>query len=136
MGKVPGIEDSGRTHDEFGVDPSEPGSPLEPKRPPFDPDAVYTARRGPRFELVKEEIAILKRFSDRLEERVTPETPNEERKAAAMALLEEDEELAAEWDRLQEIARGNDESIYYTLQELQRKELEEEGGEPSSPPDS
>ena len=107
-----GIEDSKRTHNEFGVDPSEPDTPLESERPPFDPDAVYTARRGPRFELVKEEIAILKRFSDRLEERVTPDTPNEERREAAIALLAEDEELAAEWARLQEIAKGNDESIY------------------------
>jgi len=98
----------------------------------LDPDALYTPRRGPRFELVKEELDILMRFYERLDERVAHDASPEERKAAGIALLEEDEEMAALWDRLEELARGNDESVFLSLGELDRKEREreEEGRSP------
>lgn len=122
------MEDSKRTQNEFAVDADRPTSPLDPADQPLDPNAKFTARRGPRFELVKEEIDILKRFYAGVDERVAPDASEEERKAAAIAFLEEDEEMAALWDRLEELAEGNDESVFLSLRELDRKEAEEKRG--------
>lgn len=120
-------EDSKRTQNEFAVDSDQPTSPLDTTaRRPLDPDARFTARRGPRFELVKEEIDILKRLHEAVDKRTSPTAPPEERRAAAAEMFEEDAEIAALWDRLQELSRSNDEGVLAGLQSLERKEEERE----------
>ena len=88
----------------------------------MNPDAKYRLRRGPRYELVAEEIEILKRLSDAVTERTSLDATPEERRAAAVELIQEDVELAALLDRLEELSEANDESVARSLASLARKE--------------
>ena len=90
--------------------------------PPFDPNAKYRLRLGPRHELVSEEIEILKRLSDAVTERTSRDATPAERRAAGAELVQEDAELAALVDRLEELSEANDESVARTLASLARKE--------------
>jgi hypothetical protein len=128
MSRVVPIGDSKRIANEFGVDSE--GTAIQPgavPRPPFDPEAKYTARRGPRFELVKEEVEILRRVFEAMGERTSFDAPTEEKKAAFAQLLEDDPEIAALWERLGDLAAANDESVLLTLGAIERDE--EEKGE-------
>lgn len=94
-------------------------------RPPFDPDATYTARRGPRYELVKEELELFQKLDAAVTRRTSLTASNEEREAAMRELLREDPEIVAMWGRLEELIAANDESAILALVELERKEEEE-----------
>jgi hypothetical protein len=72
--------------------------------------------------LVVEEVEILKRISDAVTERTSRDATPAERRAAAVDLYEEDDEIAALWDRLEELSRANDESVMRSLASLGRKE--------------
>lgn len=98
--------------------------------PPFDPEARYTARRGPRFELVREEIELARKVAEAVTERTSPEASPEERDKALQELLREDPEIVAIWERLHELIAANDESVILALEALDRKKMEEaEDGE-------
>ncbi|HEX7244114.1 MAG TPA: hypothetical protein VF245_00940 [Solirubrobacterales bacterium] len=94
-------------------------------RPPFDPEAKFTARRGPRFELVREEIDLANKIAEAVTERTSLEAPEEERQAALEELLDEDPEIAAIWQRLEELIAGNDESIILAMEKLDREKRED-----------
>jgi hypothetical protein len=125
--RVVPIKDSEHFAEEFGGDAE--GGIIRPgaiERPQFDPEARFTARRGPRFELVREEIEILRTLSEAVEKRAQPDASEDERRAIGEQLLHEDAELARLWERLQELVRANDESIALALRSLEREEEEEE----------
>jgi hypothetical protein len=128
MARVVSIGDSKRIANESGIDSE--GMAVQPgavPRPPFDPEAKYTARRGPRFELVKEEIDILLILSEAVEERTPSDASGEEKQALAEELFREDAELGRLWERLHELIRSNDESIVLALEPLEREEEEDDG---------
>jgi hypothetical protein len=112
------MKDFKYTQNEFVVGRRTPASP------PENLDAEYTARRGPRFELAREEIDILRQLSDAVDERTSPDALPEERQAAVAEMVEEDAELAALARRLEELSQANDESILLALESLDRKEEE------------
>jgi hypothetical protein len=126
MATVVPIEDPKRIANESGVDSE--GMAVQPgavPRPPFDPEARYTARRGPRFELVKEEIDILLAMSEAVERRSPPGASEDEKQALAEELLREDPELGRLSKRLEELVRANDESVVLALESLERNEGDE-----------
>jgi hypothetical protein len=131
MARVVSIDDSKRIDSEFGVDSE--GTVVQPgavPRPPFDPEAKYTARRGPRFELVREEIDILLTLTEAVEERAPSGASEEEKQAVAEELFREDAELGRLWERLHELVRSNDESVVLALEPLEREEEDEEDAGP------
>jgi hypothetical protein len=94
----------------------------------FFGEPKYALRRGPNFELVSEEITILKRISDTVTRRTGLDATPEERQAAARKLVEEDPEMGALAKRLKELAQANDESIALGLASLDDESDEDEAG--------
>jgi hypothetical protein len=123
------IEGSEHTEKEFLADRGQVPL-LREGSDPGNTEPAYTLRRGPRHELVAEEIEIIKRVSDAVTERTSFDATLRERMDATAELYEEDLELAALMDRVEELARSNDESVLFGLARLSREEEERgEGGE-------
>jgi len=93
-------------------------------RPPFDPEATYTARRSPRFELVREELEIADKLYSAALEGVSPTASPEERDEALRDLLRKDPEMFVLWERLEELMAANDESAILALAALADEEAE------------
>ncbi|MGE5281510.1 MAG: hypothetical protein ACM3N0_04155 [Chloroflexota bacterium] len=78
---------------------------------PFDPDAEYTLGPGPSSEMGREEIRLLKRIADAVDERVGVDASVPAREQAAEEIAQEDEEFAKMFERLQELSEANPSSV-------------------------
>lgn len=93
--------------------------------PPGEP--VYRLADQPTKALVQEEIRLLDRLHRGIEERVDAALEGDERQQRIHDLLNEDEELAALAERLDQLSRSHDESVMLGLARLTEEEEEAEG---------
>jgi hypothetical protein len=107
------------------------GACLPPDAPTTHPDAdpdvdvKYRLRGGPGQPLVKEELELIGRLTDAVDERLPADIAGAERRALAVELLREDPELAAVVARLEKLSKSHSGAVLWGLAWLGEKEAEE-----------
>lgn len=95
--------------------------------PESQDEPVYRITDQPTKRIVQEEIRLLDRLRRAIDERVDPELEGDERQMRIHELLDEDGELAAIAERLEQLSRSHDESVMLSLARLAEEEEEAEG---------